>query len=57
MRPYGSWGGDRHIADLKHVVTLMQENRSFEHCYGNLQVLPVRATARSTAPPRLWRRC
>ena len=25
------------IADLKHVVILMQENRSFDHYYGTLQ--------------------
>ena len=24
------------IADVKHVVIVMQENRSFDHCYGAL---------------------
>ena len=25
------------IADIRHVVILMQENRSFDHCYGALR--------------------
>jgi phospholipase C len=33
----GSRGLTRTIADLKHVVILMQENRSFDHLYGSLR--------------------
>ena len=40
------WTGT--IADLKHVVILMQENRSFDHYFGTLQ--GVRGFARQAGP-------